>query len=128
MGLQCTHLHKCFLNHSFSHTVVFQKFMGSTYRCFKETVTLISTKGGGGGGPLPFYLRPADNVTKWDLRHALTPMSSDPHPFCLPAKCLNLKIWRLFKAFLFLSSRFGPRNHCYNGLGGGQVVCNPHNL
>ena len=78
MGLQCTHLHKCFLNHSFSHTVVFQKFMGSTYRCFKETVTLISTKGG--GGPLPFYLRPADNVTKWDLRHALTLYVVRPSP------------------------------------------------
>ena len=47
------------------------------------------TEGGGEGDPHPFYLRPADDVTKWDLQHVLTPMPSDPHPFCLKAKCLN---------------------------------------
>ena len=43
-----------------------------------------------GGKAHPFYLQPADDVTKSDLRHSLTPMPSDPHRFCLPVKCLNL--------------------------------------
>ena len=45
---------------------------------------------GGGGDPHPFYLRPANEVTKRDLRHALTNMPSNAHPFCLTAKFLNL--------------------------------------
>ena len=40
------------------------------------------------GGSHTFYLRPADDVTKWDLRHAITSMPSDPHPFSRPAKRL----------------------------------------
>ncbi len=42
--------------------------------------------------PRPFNLRPADEVTKRDLRRALTFMPSDPHPFCPTSIFLNLYI------------------------------------
>lgn len=38
----------------------------------------------GGGNPHPFYLRPAEDVTTWDLRHALSPM-------CLTLTCFAFR-------------------------------------
>ena len=45
---------------------------------------------GGGGNPHPFYPGPEVEASKRDLPHALTPMPSDPRPFCLPEIFLNL--------------------------------------
>jgi len=39
---------------------------------------------GGGGNPHPFYLRPAEDVTTWDLQHALSPM-------CLTLTCFAFR-------------------------------------
>ena len=54
----------------------------------------------GGGDPHPFYLRPANEVTKRDLRHALTNMPSNAHPFCLTA--LYLRHCAIYFTYLYV--------------------------
>ena len=56
----------------------------------------------GEGDPHSFYLRTTNYVTKWYLRHALTRIDSDPHPFSLPARSLYLYFIQIPNQIFFL--------------------------
>lgn len=48
-----------------------------------------------------FYLRPTNDVTKSYLRHALTHIDSDLHPFSRPAKSLYFCMRGLMHSIYF---------------------------
>ena len=49
----------------------------------------------GEGDLHPFYLRPTNNVTKWNLRHALTHLNSDTPVFPSRTKTVHLATFEI---------------------------------